>query len=619
MIIPTRNATGSSRQRFSIASNVEEEEEEVCDDTSRSNDVESATKVLYVATFIAKFAELGWEFCSTLVLVALTNYKSMILVSSYGLFTGFAICVFGPLVSSIIDDTDRNRLSVALLFNSFQKLSIIVQGVCCFFLMMSIPSDVTLETSESLAPPSNLITWVLLVAIHLFGAFESLTSQSLSIAMECDWIVVMSKVMGDRTEDHSSSESLQGSSEDENVYGHQQENELDQQLQPEFLDTTTLHSSGEENHQNLENTIPEKISWLTNTNTILKQIDLACKVATPIVFGFILSHIDGYTPSSTDAVPQSHWIDLSIIVLLSGFTTLIALFVATRMFQQTYKLVPVLALRNCSEDNAEIDASSSVCMNEESSSFETNEDQVSSSLHERISACCQIRVFLEQPMSYAGISYSLLWINVLCFGSLMTAYLVFKGMNFGTIGFLKGVSYSMGLVGTIAYGFSNRHFSLIQTGRWSVSWQFSCLILSFVSLFIPDTNVSLALLITGVIASRIGLYVFDLTIRQLMQETIPEHLRGVVWGIQNSLNYVFELIMFFLGLLYSTPEDFHILATTGFVSVGVAMSLYMWGSRYRCYMNANHAIPRHSSLEGGGSGAAAHEVNQLRESNLEIT
>ena len=102
-----------------------------------------------------------------------------------------------------------------------------------------------------------------------------------------------------------------------------------------------------------------------------------------------------------------------------------------------------------------------------------------------------------------------------------------------------------------------------------------------------DINVSLVLLIVGVIASRIGLFVFDLTISQLMQQTIPEHLRGVIGGIQNSLNGIFDLIMYLLGLFYySTPADFHVLATTGFESVGLAMCMYIWGSyRYQSYVH----------------------------------
>ena len=49
---------------------------------------------------------------------------------------------------------------------------------------------------KGLAPPSTGVTWLLLAAIHIFGSLESLASQSLNIAMERDWIVVMSKVIG---------------------------------------------------------------------------------------------------------------------------------------------------------------------------------------------------------------------------------------------------------------------------------------------------------------------------------------------------------------------------------------------------------------------------------------
>merc|ERR1712024_225022 len=97
------------------------------------------------------------------------------------------------------------------------------------------------------------------------------------------------------------------------------------------------------------------------------------------------------------------------------------------------------------------------------------------------------------------------------------------------------------------------------------------------SLYVYDDALSLSMLIGGVIASRIGLYVFDLSITQFMQLLIPEDIRGVTGGVQKSLNGFFDLTTYGLGLVFSNPDDFNILVVTGYVSVGLAMCIYFWG------------------------------------------
>mmetsp|Transcript_3385 Transcript_3385/g.4500 ORF Transcript_3385/g.4500 Transcript_3385/m.4500 type:complete len:97 (+) Transcript_3385:1-291(+) len=88
------------------------------------------------------------------------------------------------------------------------------------------------------------------------------------------------------------------------------------------------------------------------------------------------------------------------------------------------------------------------------------------------------------------------------------------------------------------------------------------------------------MLIIGVIASRVGLYVFDIAITQFMQELIPEDIRGVIGGVQKSLNALFDLTTYGLGFLFPDPSSFYILVATGFYSVGLAMCLYLGGVYY---------------------------------------
>lgn len=179
------------------------------------------------------------------------------------------------------------------------------------------------------------------------------------------------------------------------------------------------------------------------------------------------------------------------------------------------------------------------------------------------------------------------YLNALTFGALMTAYLVWRGMRLETVGVWRGVSSAVGLLGTFAYSLSMQRFSVETTGMWSITVQFMFLSVSYVSLFVGDYNTSLSMLIGGVCASRVGLWVFDIAITQLMQEYIPSDVRGVVGGVQQSLNAFFGLGSFILGIIIPDPQDFPIYVAAGYGSVGVALVLYTFG----IYARRDHLVP----------------------------
>ncbi len=166
----------------------------------------------------------------------------------------------------------------------------------------------------------------------------------------------------------------------------------------------------------------------------------------------------------------------------------------------------------------------------------------------------------------------------------MTAYLVWRGMRLDAIGLWRGVSSAAGLAGTFVYHFMARRTSLINTGMCSIGFQFMCLTASYVSLFIDDYAMSLAVLIAGVCASRVGLWVFDITVTQLMQLHVHEDVRGLVGGAQQSLNAFFAMLSFALGILIPDPKYFHYYVSVGYLSVGVALICYALGvyARRQC-------------------------------------
>ena len=92
---------------------------------------------------------------------------------------------------------------------------------------------------------------------------------------------------------------------------------------------------------------------------------------------------------------------------------------------------------------------------------------------------------------------------------------------------------------------------------------------------VPALNVSLLLLLTGIVLSRIGLWLVDLVVTQLILETVSERHRGKVNGVQFSLNMFLDLLKFLLVILVPHPAyfGFLVLASFAFIVLGFAIFL----------------------------------------------
>lgn len=88
------------------------------------------------------------------------------------------------------------------------------------------------------------------------------------------------------------------------------------------------------------------------------------------------------------------------------------------------------------------------------------------------------------------------------------------------------------------------------------------------------SHISIGLLLAGIVTSRLGLWMSDLTISQLFQEAVPEQERGIVAGMQNSFNSILSLLMYFLVIALPKPEQFGLLVLMSVSAVGCGGLLY---------------------------------------------
>ncbi|XP_004674504.1 PREDICTED: solute carrier family 40 member 1 isoform X2 [Condylura cristata] len=241
--------------------------------------------------------------------------------------------------------------------------------------------------------------------------------------------------------------------------------------------------------------------------------------------------------------------------------------------------------------------------------------------------------YYNQPVFLAGMALAFLYMTVLGFDCITTGYAYTQGLSGSILSILMGASAITGIMGTVAFTWLRRRCGLIRTGLISGFAQLSCLILCVISVFMPgspldltvspfedirsrfiqtepmpvltptetpditlttemhmsnesnpdntfsamtansESLISVSLLFAGVIAARIGLWSFDLTVTQLLQENVVESERGIINGVQNSMNYLLDLLHFIMVILAPNPEAFGLLVliSVSFVAMGHIM------------------------------------------------
>jgi iron-regulated transporter 1 len=94
-------------------------------------------------------------------------------------------------------------------------------------------------------------------------------------------------------------------------------------------------------------------------------------------------------------------------------------------------------------------------------------------------------------------------------------------------------------------------------------------------LVLAGPSISPSLILFGSLSlSRLGLWIYDLTTTQLTQTLVPQSQASSFSGIENSFIAVFELLQWILALVWSRPDDFRWIACVGAGSVGLATVAY---------------------------------------------
>ncbi|XP_018413080.1 PREDICTED: solute carrier family 40 member 1-like [Nanorana parkeri] len=516
--------------------------------------------LIYLGHSLSTWGDRMWHFAVSLFLVELYG-NSLLLTAIYGLVVAGSVLLLGAIIGAWVDKNPRLRVARTSLV--VQNVSVIICGI---ILMV-----VFLYKAELLSIYQGWLLILCYILVISIADVANLASTAMSITIQRDWIVVIAG--GDKDQ-------------------------------------------------------------LADMNATMRRIDQLTNILAPMAVGQIVTF--GSSVLGCAFIAAWNFVSMCVeyLVLWKVYKETPALaFKAGRKREQEMKQLNANGIdttSNTAENPAEGDllmeekAESSVEMTEEPGCFERMTEPF------RILRNGWV-AYYEQSVFWAGMGLSFLYMTVLGFDSITTGYAYTQGLSAFVLSLLMGTSAVFGIVGTLAFTWLRQICGLVRTGFISGIAQLCSLVLCAVSVFMPgspfDLSVSpfenlgthllggqpvspvptaavhqenstttiqsllnysnttttehgvsipltsVSLFFAGIIAGRVGLWSFDLTVTQLLQENVKESERGIINGVQNSMNNLLDLLHFIMVILGPNPEAFGLLVLISvfFIAMGHVM------------------------------------------------
>nr|XP_004559291.2 solute carrier family 40 member 1 [Maylandia zebra] len=513
----------------------------------------SAKFLIYMGHALSTWGDRMWNFAVAVFLVELYG-NSLLLTAVYGLVVAGSVLLLGAIIGDWVDKNPRLKVA---------QTSLLVQNSCviaCGVLLMLV-----FQFKDQLTELYN--GWILTtcyILVITIANIANLASTAMSITIQRDWVVVV---------------------------------------------------AGQDS------------SKLADMNATVRIIDQLTNILAPMLVGQIMafgSHFVGCGFISGWNL-CSMCVEYALLWKVYQKTPALAVKAGQKEQQQELKqLSPTKDLENGQSP----EESSQPLMNETSVVAKSDSPKQRSCCYQMAEPVRTFKAgwvaYYNQNIFFAGLSLAFLYMTVLGFDCITTGYAYTQGLNGSVLSLLMGASAISGICGTVAFTWVRKKCGLIRTGFISGMAQLSCLILCVISVFAPgspfdlsvspfqdlythligektlpehvhsltggnitmpttaaptqelppmQSYMSVSLLFAGVIAARVGLWSFDLTVTQLIQENVIESERGVINGVQNSMNYLLDLLHFIMVILAPNPEAFGLLViiSVSFVAMGHMM------------------------------------------------
>ncbi|KAI7211035.1 putative Ferriportin iron efflux transporter [Hortaea werneckii] len=275
---------------------------------------------------------------------------------------------------------------------------------------------------------------------------------------------------------------------------------------------------------------------LATLNAQMRRIDLFCKLAGPLVISFI------------DAASTK------LAIVVTGSMTCASVLVEYFTIARVYYKVPELS------------------KSKETSSAERN-SWLKGMMHTWLRG---LPAYVKHPAFLPSFALALLYMTVLSFNGQMITYLIAIGVSSGTVGILRGVAALFELSATWLGPILMRRIGAVRAGIWFLNWQLACVGVACLFFWIPETSrmILAAGTVSAVVASRLGLWGFDLSAQIIVQEEVEPEMRGTFSSQEFALQNAFEMLAFLSTIVFPRPEQFKYPAAISASAVATACVLY---------------------------------------------
>lgn len=431
---------------------------------------------LYVSHALTAWTMRMWEFAAALMLMAIRP-RSLALPSANELTIGVFVALFSTSVGALVDRMHRLTAARASLLTS--KIFFSAAALCVYVVLLhwgeplpdqgptattsttSTTTTTTAGSSGQQRPPENSVFWALVVAIMIFTALGHLGYTANKLSVEKSWVLAI---------------------------------------------------------------LQRNTAAITATNAVLRRIDLSCSLLAPMAAGFIMT----YAGVKTGALAVAIW---------NSASTLPELYLLMRL----YHAYPILKVRDAKDrQNGKHENPADPLTARPAASAKARVGICSSLAQPFVELYRGWRDYSHQITLRPGLALALLYASLLGMGPVMTAYAYSRGMREATLGGLRGVGAVFGIAATFCSSFFQRRIGLARTALLATWSQLLCLTMALASAMVAEPWLGdcggspkgsaeyeycaysrrreLVLLMTGVILSRTGLWLFDLTVSQMLQQ-----------------------------------------------------------------------------------------------------
>ncbi|XP_068091573.1 ferroportin-like isoform X2 [Hyperolius riggenbachi] len=519
--------------------------------------VTSAKFLMYLGHSLSTWGDRMWHFAVSLFLVELYG-NNLLLTAIYGLVVAGSVLLLGAILGAWVDNNPRLKVARTALI--VQNVSVIICGV--------ILMGIFLHKAELLSMYHGWLLILCYIFVIAIADVANLASTAMSITLQRDWIVVV--------------------------------------------------AGGNKNQ-------------LADMNATMRRIDQLTNILAPMAVGQIVTF--GSSVLGCGFIVGWNFVSMCVEYLLLWKvyqkTPALAVKAKIKSAQEMKQLngTDRTSLEDPAEEDELMEEKRNVpeepeketsCMEKVTEPFRTLKDGWVS--------------YYNQSVFWAGMGLAFLYMTVLGFDSITTGYAYTQGLSAFVLSLLMATAAAFGIMGTMAFTWLRRKCGLVRAGSISGVAHLSSLLLCVVSVFMPgspfDLSVSpfeslgthllgghleptgspaaahaenftgameelmsnfttttaepngasvpltsVCLLFAGIIVGRVGLWSYDLTVTQLLQENVEESERGIINGVQNSMNNLLDLVHFIMVILGPNPEAFGLLVliSVAFVAMGHAM------------------------------------------------